>query len=813
MAGSKGLLKRLCAALALALYLGAIMPSAVLGGASRPGTIDRSFGHGGTVFTKAPPGIANSGFGSAEVDSDGNLVLELTREAPEKDEKLREVERRLPDGKLDLSFGRNGRVRVGRGDGLALRPGGSIVVATDSCGAEHGSFVLLDRSGNRITDFGKEGCGPRIGFSTPHIAVASDGSIYAAGAAPYCPCSPKGVTPSEPAIARLLPDGGLDPGFGKDGIVHLRADLNIPSGELESRQTNGIVPTADGGIALTAGGLLVKLEANGALAPSFGKGGEVNLDHFSEALTQLPDGKLVVVAAASEYSFQKPAQMVVARFLPDGTPDPSFGIGGKLEPPRLAEAEVVDLAPAPGGAVLMAGQIDPRGRCAESCHSILFVGRVGPDGQLDPAYGSQGLVELPAPEIPEAGVLTRLSALAVSANGAAVIAGDKYSTAAFAFAINPAGALDQGFDKDGALVERFLKPPSLEPTGIALGPKGRINLAVEGEASESGYGDFLMTFRYNGRQARGASGGVTPTAARGEIIPVRGGFVSKREQTETRSELVAVGRDGRALTRYGEKGIVELPRGFEPRAIEAGPGGGAIALGSVDEGQKMAIYRVGPMGRPVRGFGDRGLVRLDFGRDGATAFAATSMEGRLVVTGWAGGHTGVAKLLPDGRLDRRFGRGGVVRGLLGKGDYGTQIASLSGGVVIGATAEFGPPQFSRMVRLNRRGHVVRSFGDEGTLQPRVDGRLLGLFTYRGRIVVVSDNEYARRSPGGVELRAYRSNGSPALGYGHRGLATGGIGQRRFFHPVATTQQPDGRIVVAGAAWSGEQSQVELMRFR
>lgn len=395
----------------------------------------------------------------------------------------------------------------------------------------------------------------------------------------------------------------------------------------------------------------------------------------------------------------------------------------------------------------------------------------------------------------------------------AIVAGGEYSTAAFAFAVTPAGALDHDFGESGALVERYAKPPNLEPSGIVLGPKGQITVAVEGEAAESGYGGHLIAFRRNGRQSQGASGGVTPTAARGEIVPVRGGFVSKWEQSEVKSELVAVGRNGRALGGYGDKGVVELPKSFEPRAIESGPAGGVIILGSVDEGRKMAIYRVGPKGRPVRSFGHRGLVKLGFGVDGATAFAAASAGGGLVVTGWVGGHTGAAKLLPSGRLDRRFGHGGLVRGLLGKGDYGTQIASLAGGVVIGATAEIGAPQFSGLVRLDRRGHVVYGFGHRGTVHPRVNGRLLGLFTFRGRIVVVNDNEYTRHNLGGVELRAYRSNGSPDLSYGHRGLATGGIGQRRYFHPVAAVLQPDGKIVVAGAAWNGELSQVELMRFR
>jgi uncharacterized delta-60 repeat protein len=797
--------------LALALSVGASAPSAAPGAPLRPGTLDRSFGHGGRIFAKAPPGIAGAGFGSAELQDDGRLVVELSREVPEREGRVREIERRLPNGELDPSFGKDGRVRVGGGKGLAVRPDGSILVATASCGPEHGSFVLLDRSGNRLTGFGREGCGPPIGFSTPFIAVAPGGTIYVAGPATLCPCGAKTTPRFEPAVARLLPDGTPDPSFGNGGVVHLQADLKVPSESLESRDTDGIEPTADGGVVVAAGDLLVELGPGGALAPGFGNGGQVQLGAISEALTQLPDGKLVVVAAASKYSFQKPAQMIVARYLPDGTPDTSFGAAGKLEPPRLSEASVVALAPAPREAVLMAGQIGPGKSCSDSCYPTIFAGRVGSDGQLDPTYGNQGLAELPRPQIPE--YATRISGLAVSAKGMAIMAGAEYSTAAFAFALTPAGTLDQGFGEAGALVERYFKPPNLETSGIALGPKGQITVAVEGEAAESEFGGFLIAFRRAGRQSQGTYGGVTPTTARGKIVPTRGGFVSLWEQGEAKSGLVAVRRDGQALRRYGDKGIVDLPKDFEPRAIEPGPASGVIVLGSVGEGRKMAIYRVGPRGRPVRHFGHRGLVKLGFGRDGATAFAATRVGGGLVVTGWVGGHTGAAKLLPNGRLDRRFGHRGLVRGLLGKGDHGTQIASLSGGVVIGATAEIGAPKFSGLVRLDRRGRVVHRFGHKGVVPPKVDGRLLGLFTHRGRIVVVSDNEYARHSRGGVELRAYRPNGSPDPGYGRRGLATGGIGQRRFFHPVAAALQPDGKIVVAGAAWNGEMGKVELMRFR
>jgi hypothetical protein len=133
--------------------------------------------------------------------------------------------------------------------------------------------------------------------------------------------------------------------------------------------------------------------------------------------------------------------------------------------------------------------------------------------------------------------------------------------------------------------------------------------------------------------------------------------------------------------------------------------------------------------------------------------------------------------------------------------------------VIGVSAYRHGDRFAGLVRIDRRGRIVRGFGRAGAVRPRVDGRLLGLFAHRGRIVAVSDNEYAKRSPGGVELRAFRADGSPDRAYGRRGLATGGVDQPDHFHPVAAVQQPNDRIVVAGSAWGRERSQAEVMRFR
>lgn len=779
------------------------------------GSLDPGFGHGGKVFAKAPKGIASAAFGAAVLQGDGDLVVELNRETPaaEGEGSIREIERRRPDGSLDPSFGKEGKLRVGAGKGLALRSDGSILVGTSSCGPKHGSILVLDPNGNRATGFGEGGCGPAVGFEPGYIVPGPDGATYLGGSAAICPCGKDWVPRYEPVVAQIDPSGSLDGGFGKGGVVHLHADLSIPLETLETREANGIVPSAGGGVVVATGNLLVGLGPTGSIAADFGKGGQVELSAFARALTQLPGGKLVVAESTARWSYQEPGRIVLTRYLPGGAPDPGFGDGGKLEPAPLAEATPIGLAPAPDEAALVAGEIGPAKDCREQCHRDLFVAKVAANGQLDGDYGKGGVAELPFPPVETHIQFAGFGALSVAAAGESIVTGGEFTSGGYAIATNPAGAPETGFGEGGTVVEQHLIPPYLEASGIALGPRGRITVGAEGTSGSADFGGFLIGFGRSGQQSRGAAGsGVTPTEARGELVATRGGFVSKWEQGEVESELVAVRPNGLPMGGFGHRGISELPKGFEPRTIDPGPGGGTIALGSVDGGEAMAVYRVGPRGRPVAGFGRRGLVKIGFGKDGATAFAATSVAGGIIVTGWVDDHTGAAKLLPSGRLDRRFGHGGLVRGLLGRGDYGSRITALRGGVIIGATAEIGPPIFAGVVRLDSRGRPVRRFGQKGVVHPRIDGRLVALFVHRGRIVVVSDNEYAKRSPGGVELRAYRANGSPDLTFGKRGLATGGVAQNRFFHPVAAAQQPDGKIVVAGTAWGGP-SQVELLRFR
>ena len=127
----------------------------------------------------------------------------------------------------------------------------------------------------------------------------------------------------EPSVAKLLPDGSADPSFGQQGVVHLRADLGLP-GEMneaiEALRAVDLAPTADGGMAVASGNLLLRLDSDGKLSPGFGKDGLVQLEGVAVGLLPLADGRLVVVATEPRAPFELVGRVLVRRLHPDGAP-------------------------------------------------------------------------------------------------------------------------------------------------------------------------------------------------------------------------------------------------------------------------------------------------------------------------------------------------------------------------------------------------------------------------------------------------------------------------------------------------------------
>lgn len=298
-----------------------------------------------------------------------------------------------PNGNLDSTFGTHGiettRYFLGKPAGarsVTVLPDGKIVTAGH---VEHPAsgydFALLrylsngklDRSfgtnGVTITDFS------RMGDIAYCLAVQPDGKLLLAG---RTEAPERGQYYG--ALARYRADGSLDPDFGDGGKAFV-ASIDIAHGLAVQPADGKILLTGPSGNQLA----LVRLMPNGLeLDPEFGDKGKVAIpsptgDPASETrLVLLPDGRIVMAGYFTKHNHYT---SVVARYTPEGRPDPTFGDGGRctIDIPDLSRLSA--LAVQPDGGVVVAGVQylgTPNFTLARYTH----------EGRLDSEFGTAGRV-------------------------------------------------------------------------------------------------------------------------------------------------------------------------------------------------------------------------------------------------------------------------------------------------------------------------------------------------------------------------------------------------------------------------------------
>jgi uncharacterized delta-60 repeat protein len=250
----------------------------------------------------------------------------------------------MPDGTRDTTFGSGGIVRVdfiGAPDEatrVLLQPDGKLVlagIATTLLTPTHDDadfgVVRLNADGSLDPGFGIGGRAS-VHFAGLDFAYAAalqaDGAIVVAGRV-----SDSRADEADIGIARLLADGTLDAAFDGDG--RLRLDLSPTWDEAIDLavQSDGRIVVA---AAASAGGnftyTLLRLLADGSLDPTFGNGGRVDTDigargDTPQALALQADGRIVVAGSASSATVN---DFGLVRYLSDGTLDAGFGTGGVL---------------------------------------------------------------------------------------------------------------------------------------------------------------------------------------------------------------------------------------------------------------------------------------------------------------------------------------------------------------------------------------------------------------------------------------------------------------------------------------------------
>jgi uncharacterized delta-60 repeat protein len=389
-----------------------------------------------------------------------------------------------------------------------------------------------------------------------------------------------------PATARAQP-GTLDPSFGDGGITLFDATEPFPV----SIQPDGKILAA--GLQGTDAALW-RFLPDGTPDSDFGTGGEVVLDlggpqDFITDLAVLPDGKILAAGAMLSPFYILGDDAVLARFLPDGTLDASFGVGGIVREPGTVASDTPDafwsVSVRPDGRIVAGGTrgdlwVGPQ---PDACYAVQYLA----DGARDPAFGTDGVVSV-APE------------------------GKAY-------------CLDGDLLPDGRYVLTAAVGNQLAETW------GAIRLLEDGALDAS--------FGTGGVALADAAGGVVTSG----VVSPDGSVTVGGGSYAFLTTLVRFTPDGTLDASFGTDGVASLPAigPSETWDLALQSDGKIILAGVINEGATRFAYlaRVLPGGAPDPSFGTDGITRLDLATQGSGAdfifSVALDARGRIVATGAA----------------------------------------------------------------------------------------------------------------------------------------------------------------------------------
>jgi uncharacterized delta-60 repeat protein len=344
------------------------------------GRLDPSFGRGGKVLT----GFGSYGANGVLVQRDGEILVSGSGN----------LARYRVDGSVDTAFGRGGRIPA---TAFALQRDGKVVVVGESAGKD--VLRRYDRRGRLDPSFGHHGQSS-VAFAAL-LLIQKDGKILAAGTSFHSGGS--GF-----AFARYNANGTPDSGFGKTGKVVvsfkdagsawsvLRAIALQPDGK--------IVAVGEAAFDFA----LARLAPDGALDPDFGDGGEVVTDfgvkggcegcyHSDErafAVAVQSDRKIVAAGDSDVQDLcdgqgHSCGDFALARYNTDGTLDQSFGNAGKVVTHLEAQSTVPSSSIAQSLVVQRDGKLVVAGLGAGYDFGLA---RYTTRGRLDGSFGRGGKV-------------------------------------------------------------------------------------------------------------------------------------------------------------------------------------------------------------------------------------------------------------------------------------------------------------------------------------------------------------------------------------------------------------------------------------
>jgi uncharacterized delta-60 repeat protein len=514
-----------------------------------------------------------------------------------------------------------------------------------------------------------------------------------------------------------------------------------------------IAPAPDGGAIVGGGGLLLRLRADGSLARDFGKDGLVELPGLAGARV-LPDGGIEAISSGpgtNEWDIQ------VLRLTAAGARDEAFGPDGIRQVDLGASETANAVSWAADGSVVVGGASQKGGECGNgSCEQVPFLVGFDPSGALDAGFGQGGVLLLSGLAAAPGNYLKGgVNALARRPDGSLVAVGgaEPEQTVAFMAAISAQGSLLPDFGQGGIVRVRQPVPASQTVAGFARMPDGKVLAAA---TADVGIEEAPVLIRYDG------DGGLDPTFGDGagyvaltpapdrQAGPFAAGpsgrvIVSISDYPQSRL-LLRRATDGAPVPSFGSAGTVGLPPRIVTEAVAFAPGGDVVVIGRRDVSgtqEPGVVVRLGPDGKPDRGFG-RGGVR-DLRLPGGGEFKALTLtfdrRGRLLVGGRARDRFAITRLLPDGRSDPRFGRRGWSLSSAGGLAKSAKVARVGSRIYLAGISNNEERLRLVLMRFDEDGHPDPTFSRHGRVSAALDkpARQEAIYPTRGGVLITLSN--------------------------------------------------------------------------
>jgi uncharacterized delta-60 repeat protein len=503
----------------------------------------------------------------------------------------------------------------------------------------------------------------------------------------------------------------------------------------------GTEPIAGGAkesASMPDGGFLVRTErgsvgrylADGSLDPAFGEDGYL-LRLGVQAMATTADGRIYLLSGSGS------DPRVLWRLLPNGSPDPGFGVGGMV---RFGAGRSFDaVVPVASGGVFVAGGIVVEDGEQTSAHEGLEVLALNPDGSPRQGFAAGGYLTVPTPKV------------SLELEPCFAIEGEDLIFALRGYSKQPLilgrirndGTLDPSLE--GRLSEKVdfgnvvgLELPSAGGFLLADGDGRVLKLAPDG-GPDLGFGkEGIVTV-----EALKSTGPIKAFALGSEGNLYFATSTYDREEVPSHLVIGSLLKDGTPNPGFGAgSGALTIDAGGHDSAADLTvlAGGSLLFTGSSNHrpAEFIAAARFLPGGASDSAFASGGLLLaqpLGFSED-VVAGLLPRPGGRLMVVGRAQGQALVAAYGRGGHPDAGFGEGGRVSATdlgAGPGSEAAALAPLGRERALVAIDDLGPrsegeeePGTATVLALRPDGGIDRSFGEDGALDVRGFSRIADL---------------------------------------------------------------------------------------